>query len=80
MLEIQSAPKKVHGATALTPSQWREHLAKLAGEYVVVGWKPGDECKSMAYSRPTAQWIFDELLADCDFATDGYRLRIERVS
>lgn len=79
-LETKSAPKKAPGTTALTPSEWREHLANLPGEFVVVGGKPGDQISSMAYSRPTAQWIFDELVADCDFATDGYSLKIVAVS
>lgn len=79
LTKVKDAPEKIPAATALTPAQWREHLKTQNGEYVVVGGKPGDTSSSAPYSRETAQWIFDELVADCDFATDGYRLKIVAV-
>lgn len=80
MLGLKSAPKeKVHGATALTPTEWRELLASKRGTYFVKGGRPREnpEHVSRPVSRWDAQYIFDAVIDQCDFAAEpGWSVRI----
>lgn len=84
MLELKdkSAPEKVHGATALTPSEWEQLLAGKIGEYLIIGGRPeSPDYVSAPWERPDAQRIFDEVVEACDFqAKAGYRVRIVAVA
>lgn len=79
-LKDKSAPEKVHGKTALTPSEWNALLAGKSGDYLIIGNRAdGQAYVSSPWDREAAQRIFDGAVECCAF-TPGYSMKIVAVA